>query len=107
MRRQFVFKLGQTGGEYFVTSEGGKDVPGFFFVKRTRSDAITAATTGIGNWLRTVKGTAPKGAFAVEKTERYVKPVVEGAPPPRPKKFGGLPIKEVTPNEVITVGVEV
>ena len=108
MRKQFQFHLGQQSGEYFVT--GGPSTaaaPSFYFVKRTRQEAIDAACQGIAGWLRLHK-TPPKDHFRVDKTARFEpEPVVESTRPKKPQKFGGKLIKKVTPNETVTVSVEV
>lgn len=108
MRKEFQFHLGQSSGEYFVTAAPGPgDQIGFYFVKRTRQDAIDAACQGISSFLRNVKKTSPKGPIKVEKVQKYTGPVHEAEKPRKVQKFGGIPIRKVTPSEIITVSVEV
>ena len=108
MRKSFQFNLGQSSGEYYVTmAPTDGSTPSFMFVKRTRQDAIDAAIQGISTWLRHMAKTPPKSVFRVDKTERYIAPTNAQGQTKKPKKFGGIPIKQVTPNEVITVSVEV
>lgn len=108
MRKQFQVHLGQTSGEYFVTAVPSPDHKlGFYFVKRTRQDAIDAACQGISTYLRNVAKTAPKSAISIDKVQKYTGPVHEAERPKKVQKFGGVPIKKVTPAEVITVSVEV
>jgi hypothetical protein len=107
MRKSFEIQLGQSSGEYFVTTgEPKKDYPSFFFVQRTRQAAIDAACRAIATYLQ-VKKTPAKGKVQVEKTQKYTAPLVEEQTPRRQNKYGGLPMKKVVPNETITLSVEV
>jgi hypothetical protein len=106
MRREFQLHLGQNSGEYFVTAAPGQPV-GFYFLRRTRQEAIDSACQRISSFLRNDERTAPKGPIKVERTQRYTAPVVESDKPKRVQKFGGIAIKKNIPNEVVTVVVEV
>lgn len=105
MRKTFEFNLGQTGGEYFVTPVPGQGL-GFFFIQRTRQDAIDAACRGIVTYLHAAK-TPAKTKIQIEGTRKYS---VEETPQLGGKKqtrYGGKPMKQAIPNETITVSVEV
>lgn len=108
MHKQFTFYLSQSSGEWIATSMGEtQNAPGFCFTQRSRQAAIDQACQGIATWMRNNKQT-PKSKLIVEKTAKYEAPAqIEGDRPKKVQKFGGIPIRKVTPSQVITVGVEV
>lgn len=100
MIEEIRFHITEAQGEFYATAKGN---PAFALVESTRQRAIDAGISAWVQWLRQTKRVAPKGTPVVVKTEPYVDLIK----PKRVQKFGGAPVRKLTPKETLTVQVEV